>query len=54
LSSFQIFEEVKLITGADICAAVRRQVPKLLEKFSSTPAFINGKSDCRVKQTRET
>ncbi|CAF1300181.1 unnamed protein product [Rotaria sordida] len=35
-----IFEEVKMITNVDLSAAVRRQIPILLEKLVKVPAFI--------------
>ncbi|CAF1297966.1 unnamed protein product, partial [Rotaria sordida] len=35
-----IFEEVKMIMGADLRAVVRRQIPILLERIIATPAFI--------------
>ncbi|CAF1460105.1 unnamed protein product, partial [Rotaria sordida] len=38
--SVLIFEEVKMIMGADLRVVVRRQIPILLEKIIVTPAFI--------------
>ncbi|CAF1426972.1 unnamed protein product, partial [Rotaria sordida] len=38
--SVLIFEEVKMIMGADLHVVVRRQIPVLLEKIIVTPAFI--------------
>ncbi|CAF1480114.1 unnamed protein product, partial [Rotaria sordida] len=35
-----IFEEVKMTTNVDLSAAVRRQIPILLEKLVKVPAFI--------------
>ncbi|CAF1519519.1 unnamed protein product [Rotaria sp. Silwood1] len=35
-----IFEEVKMMIGADLRAVVRRQIPILLERIIATPAFI--------------
>ncbi|CAF1362987.1 unnamed protein product [Adineta steineri] len=43
-----IFEEIKMIMKVDLAAAVRRQVPILIEKVSKTFDFINDSSPFRL------
>ncbi|CAF4247722.1 unnamed protein product, partial [Adineta steineri] len=43
-----IFEEIKMIMKVDLAAAVRRQVPVLIEKISKTFDFINDSSPFRL------
>ncbi|CAF1447885.1 unnamed protein product [Adineta steineri] len=43
-----IFEEIKMIMKVDLAAAVRRQVPILIEKISKTFDFINDSSPFRL------
>jgi hypothetical protein len=38
-----VFEEIKALTHVDLGAAVRRGIPSVLDKMTSTSAFITGK-----------
>jgi hypothetical protein len=38
-----VFEEVEMLMKIDLAAAVRRQVPELLNKMLPTPVFITGR-----------
>ncbi|CAF4182585.1 unnamed protein product, partial [Rotaria sordida] len=47
-SSLLVFEEIKLLMEIDLAAAVRRQVPALLNKMLPTPAFITDSPPLRL------
>jgi len=38
-----VFKEIKTLTRVDLSAAVRREIPFVLDKMTLTPAFITGK-----------
>ncbi|CAF1538951.1 unnamed protein product [Adineta steineri] len=42
-NSVFVFEEAKMLTKIDLSAAIRRQVPILLDKIVKTPMFVTGK-----------
>ncbi|CAF1058741.1 unnamed protein product [Adineta steineri] len=42
-NSIFVFEEVKMLMKIDLSAAIRRQVPILLDKIVKTPMFVTGR-----------
>ncbi|CAF1628145.1 unnamed protein product [Rotaria magnacalcarata] len=46
-----IFEEIKILTKVDLNAAIRRQIPILLDKVMDTPMFISDSSPIRLIKT---